>query len=177
MRDPNSPIPCPNFLIPFLIVFLILLLCLQPPMPGTEGSSTAHPPNTGISQACSRIPPQIPGEQHQGMEAPAQNSIYSQRQLLGLRRREVVPCRAPTRVFRLYLRFGKGTLGQRVLRTQWECHNTRTSGGSSSRNSLWEEEQGATLPAPKSAHSWEEITAQGQHSGLDTVALLQGGWP
>lgn len=73
LRHPNPSIPQPNFLIPFFLVFLTLLLCLQPPMLGTEGSSTAHPPNTGISQACSRIPPQIPAEQHQGMEAPAQN--------------------------------------------------------------------------------------------------------
>lgn len=92
---------------------------------------------------------------------------------MGLSYREVVPCRAPTGVFCSYLHFGKGRLGLRVLRTQWERHNTRTL-DSSSRNSLWEEDQGATLPAPKSAHSWEqEITAQGQDSGLDTVALVQ----
>lgn len=73
----------------------------------------------------------------------------------GLRNRGAVPCHAPTRVFCLYLHFGKdrGCSGH--------SGNVTTHGpllDSSSRNSLWEEEEewGATLPAPKSAHSWEE---------------------
>lgn len=157
---------------------MALLLHLQTPRPGTEGSITAHPP---------RIPQQ---EHHKSTGTVSGHGSTSSKRhglreaALGLRQREAVPCHAPTGVFCSYLHFGRefwswraeqvpsrgwlgfppSTLGRADsarggLRTRWQCHNVTTHGplvDSSSRNSLWEEERGATLPAPKSAHSWQK---------------------
>lgn len=143
MTDPNSSILTPS---------RVLLLCLQ-----TEGSSTAHPANTGSSQTGSRIP-------HQDHPKSQGNNIRAQKHQLkmpcfergsswGSDTGKLLPVTFPHVYFVCICTLGRTEGAQDTvgMSQHTDLYLTAAAGTACGRKS-W----GATLPAPKSAHSWEE---------------------
>lgn len=114
---------------------------------------------TPRTRCCTAGPPQIPGEKHQGMEAPAQNIQRSSS--WGSDRGKSIPVTLPHVYFVCICTLARADSDRGCSGHSGNVTTHRPLLDSSSRNSLWEEERGATLPAPKSAHSWaEEMLSQ-----------------
>lgn len=161
-------------------------------MPGTGGTSTAHPPSTGISHICTRIPHQEHDAAQQDHHKSRGNDVRAWKHQLkippriqrssswGSDRGKLFPVTLPHRYLVCICTLGRADSDRGC---SGHSGNVTTHGpllDSSSRKSLWEEERGATLPAPKKCTQLgrgDAFTAQGQDPGLDAVALIRVGLP
>lgn len=191
--------------LPFLILSEALLLHLQVHPTLAPPRLAAGPYRRILQQDPTAGPPQIPGEQRQGMEAPPENARYPKRGSSGAQAegscslprshrrilfifalgKGILELESQARAQQMWLgfpagssHFRKGRLGQRVLRTQWECHNIYLTAAAGTACGRKRGGQGSQPPKKcTQLGRGDAFTAQGQQPGVDTVALTQVGSP